>query len=227
MKHVIIALACCIALNAEEGLVGYWKFDEGSGITAADASGNNRKAILTNAVWVNGKKGMAVEFNGAMSYARAAVIDIPGSLSMCAWVKPSAMPTDREFNEMAAVSRPGFHNTLGVLTNGAFFFSMWNVDNKNAYATAPSANVSGTWHHIAGAYDMGKNQTTIYINGVSVKSAVMAEGAPRKYPPDIFIGVASPSPSKYASFYLGAVDEVKVFSRALSAEEIKAIYASY
>lgn len=227
MKHIILSLTAAAVLSAQAGLVGHWKFDEGAGTTAQDSSGNNRNAVITNGTWVEGKRGSAVSFSGSWSFARAAIVDIPGSITMCAWVKPAAMP-EREFNELAVVARSGYHNSLGCLTDGSFFFSLWNIENKNAYATAPKAEIAGVWHHIAGTYNEESRAVTVYVNGTAKKTVTLpAGGGVRKYEPVLYFGVGAPGSSKYASFFPGDVDEVKLFSRALSADEIQAEYASY
>jgi hypothetical protein len=52
-------------------LVGYWKFDEGSGTVAYDSSGNNKTGTIVNApTWVAGKLGSALDFNGIDSYVK-------------------------------------------------------------------------------------------------------------------------------------------------------------
>jgi hypothetical protein len=53
--------------NITTGLVGHWKFDEGSGITAGDSSGNNNTGTLTNGpTWTTGKLGGALSFDGIL-----------------------------------------------------------------------------------------------------------------------------------------------------------------
>lgn len=72
-------------------LVGYWTFDEGTGTTAADSSGNNRNATLFNGVaWVPGKHGMAVSFDGFDDRAEILALNSPafplsGTISL--WFK--------------------------------------------------------------------------------------------------------------------------------------------
>ena len=51
---------------AEEGLLGYWTFDEGSGSVAGDVAGSSRNATVRNGepTWTEGRHGKAIEFNG-------------------------------------------------------------------------------------------------------------------------------------------------------------------
>jgi len=55
--------------SAEETLLAYWKFDEGSGTTAGDSSGNGNDGTLVNGpTWVSGRHGMALSFDGVDDY---------------------------------------------------------------------------------------------------------------------------------------------------------------
>jgi len=57
------------------GLVGYWKFDDGTGMQATDFSGNGNRGTLSGSTlptWTSGKKGEALSFDGSTSY-----VDIP------------------------------------------------------------------------------------------------------------------------------------------------------
>ncbi len=61
----VLGIAVTNTANADPGLVGWWRLDEGSGTTAYDSSGNGRHGtLLGNPQWVTGKIGGALEFDG-------------------------------------------------------------------------------------------------------------------------------------------------------------------
>ena len=71
------------------GLVGYWTFNEGSGTTAADSSGNNLTATLSNGVsWATGKVGGAISANGSNQYVTIPAINLSSTsaASVAMWV---------------------------------------------------------------------------------------------------------------------------------------------
>ncbi|MEK7397513.1 MAG: hypothetical protein AAB116_11315, partial [Candidatus Poribacteria bacterium] len=64
LVFVFMLFSVSIAFPAEEGLVGYWSFDEGKGDIAADSSGNkNDGKLIRNPEWVEGKFGKALKFD--------------------------------------------------------------------------------------------------------------------------------------------------------------------
>src|SRR3990167_9799803 len=74
------------------GLVGYWTFDEGSGTTANDSSGNNNTGALINGpTWTTGKIGGALSFDGVDDRVSTGAFSIGSTnFSMSGWVKQSA-----------------------------------------------------------------------------------------------------------------------------------------
>src|SRR5213078_3322484 len=81
------------------GLVAAYGFNEGTGTTAGDASGNGNTGTLSNATWsTSGKYGGALSFNGINAWvtvADAASLDLTGALTLEAWVNPVALVTGR------------------------------------------------------------------------------------------------------------------------------------
>lgn len=87
-------LGTCDPLGTlSNGLVGYWKMDEGSGITTVDSSGNGNDGILTNGpTWIQGKLDRAISFDGVDDYMNSN-LDVSwnntNSLSISFWIKPN------------------------------------------------------------------------------------------------------------------------------------------
>ena len=71
------------------GLMGWWRFDEGSGTVAADSSGNNHAGVVSgSAVWTTGKVNSALDFNGGyVDLGSDASLNAPPSFTIAAWVK--------------------------------------------------------------------------------------------------------------------------------------------
>jgi hypothetical protein len=205
-------------LTAQENPTLWLRLDEGSGNLIGDANGRY-KGENKGALWAPGKSGKAVEVNGTNGYLRVPITNLEGSFTFSAWTKPLAVSNDNPGGEACIVARTGFHNAIGYNARGRFYFGLWQEDNKNPAATSPVESAPGAWYHVVGVYDKEASKLHIYVNG-DLKASTATSGAPRKYGPVLFIGTGSTG-GKYSFGYRGVVDEVKVYSRALSAQEIK------
>jgi hypothetical protein len=78
-------------LTPHPGLVGWWRFDEGSGSVATDSSGNGNKGTINGASWATGKYGDALSFDGASNYVSMSHNSVlsfgTGNFSAGAWIK--------------------------------------------------------------------------------------------------------------------------------------------
>ena len=83
---------------AQSGLIASYSFNEGSGTTVADSSGNNLSGTIVGATWTTGGRyGGALSFNGTSSYVdlgNPAAFQLSGSMTVEAWVKATANPAD-------------------------------------------------------------------------------------------------------------------------------------
>src|SRR5205823_2321197 len=110
-----------VALSAKSvadlAAVGYWAFEEGSGTTAADSTGNSRTATLASAAsWTTGKVGSyALNLTGAnTSYADvpASVVDTTKSFTVSAWVKLNSLSGYQTFVSLDGSSVSAFYLQL-------------------------------------------------------------------------------------------------------------------
>src|SRR6185436_17205191 len=133
--------------------VGYWKFNEGSGTTVADASGNGNTGTLVNGpAWTSGGISGALSFDGVDDY-----INVPHTtalnsypLTVATWVKTGATGLSGIVNKYA----PGSSNGYQVFMNGgnlcAWYFRnatnyVW--DGSGCTLTAPGYN-DNQWHQV-------------------------------------------------------------------------------
>jgi hypothetical protein len=204
------------------GLVAALSFDEPSGATAADASGNGNAGTIRGAVRVAGIRGQALQFDGADDWVTvpdAASLDLVSGMTLEAWVRPGAM-TGWETVLLKERGADQFAYALyahdgGALSGGAPVPS-GNVDVSAAPRTlrGPSTLPAEQWTHLATTYD-GATQR-IFVNGAQVASRAqggsitLSGGVLRIGGNNSFAG----------EFFEGLIDDVRVYNRALSAAEI-------
>jgi hypothetical protein len=204
--------------STSQGPVAAYGFEEGTGVTVLDSSGNsNTGSILGGAVWTTqGRFGRAISFNGTdgrVFINASNSLNLAGAMTLEAWVYPTATQSgwrtilrkeaDAYFLN-ASHSRGSLRPAGGGTLAGTKFF-----------VGAPSNMPANTWSHIALTYD----GTTIrlYRNGVEVASAAR-NGAIQATLSPLWIGGNSP----YGDYFRGVIDEVRIYARALTAAEVAA-----
>jgi hypothetical protein len=202
-------------------LVAWWKLDDGSGITAADSSGNNRNGTLMGDVsWIDGITNGALAFDGDGDYVdigRDSGFDIKNQITVSAWIKVGAF--DKDWQTIIAkgdrswrLQRNRGENTLEFACSGLVVpGSGWGPVYGNIGVN------DGYWHHVVGVYDQEK--IYLYIDG-SLDASATASGTIRVNEEPVYIGENSQMTNR---FWNGMIDDVRVYNYALSAEEISAI----
>jgi hypothetical protein len=228
---ILTPITNCTPLPA--GLVGWWK---GDGNTLDSILGNN--GVAQNITYTNGMVGQAFVFFGLSSWphSRISVPDQPAfeltnSLSIEGWINPAGAAGNSGIILWRGDCRGGYDpyflqmhgdNTLG------FYIEDGTSDSAAAVITpVPLAN--NQWYHVAATLDGNTGTMSIYINGVL---AVQTNTTMRPFgalipdlEPSIGIGNVGTACWDYVPFN-GAIDEISLYSRALSAAEIQAIYSA-
>ena len=215
--HVSLAIAflsliASYAFSAEEGLVGYWNFDEGKGDVASDSSGNKNDAKLVRSPeWVDGKFGKALKFDGGKTQK----VEVPDSktfaeittaVTMEAWVNPANLSAWMSFGVKGDI-------TYGMFINPAAYVRM-HYSGGTTLDTPANTIKANEWTHVVGTYD-GKT-VMIYLNGVK-QAEVKASAAIPASAATYVIGGTQES----RDWFSGMIDEVKVYSRGLTEDEVK------
>ena len=220
------------ASASEEELVGYWSFDEGSGSVAYDGSGYGNHGAIHGATWATGISGYALELDGVDDYVE--VFDSPGlnptnAITLEAWYKPtiswSGHGNDPVIDKgYGAYKEPYFQYHLGVrgdqypgvVTPLDFEFDVaaggvWNWLNCG---TSHSWSF-GNWYHLVGTCD--GSTMKLYVNGNLIDSKSVS-GTITNYEKSVYFGKHT---NPHADVYLpGLIDEIRIYSRALTASEI-------
>ena len=221
------------------GLVGYWSFDVGKGgTTAYDLSGSGNKGTLTNmdnaGAWVGGKIGNALEFDGSDDYVSVNAFNLSttNAVALSFWMykdnftTPEAVTFELSTNQNLVTDGFLVDANSGAPCAGYFQINVRgnatpDGNNTGCY-TRPSA---GAWHHYVAIFDKGKssNESDLYIDGVLQTAVSRPNNADNTNnfgsEPLYMMSRAGTS-----VFDIGKIDEVRIYNRALSAEEIKLLY---
>ena len=196
------------------GLVAAYAFDEGSGTTAADASGRGNPGTLLGATWnASGRFGAALNFDGVndwVTVADSASLDLTNAMTMMAWVRPTTTGGWRTALFKEAGNDLAYALYTSGAVSGAAFPSSWIGGSD---LTGSAALPTNTWTHLTATYD--RANWRLYANGTQV--------ATRAFTPAI--GVSN-GPLRiggnaiWGEWFAGALDELRVYDRALSSAEV-------
>lgn len=209
------------------GLVGYWKLDEGSGTTATDSSGNGNTGTLVNGpTWTAGRIGQGLAFDGLTNYvtvpSTAALNAYP--LTVAVWMKTNSTTGVRGVvNKYLAGSYDGYQ----VFLNNGNLCAWYLRDTANYVYDGSGCpfNLAGytdnQWHHVAFVVDASGGR--LYVDGL-VKGSLAWTGTagPPSTAQPIHLG-HYPGAFGGAEYFPGVLDDVRIYNRALTVEEIQAL----
>ncbi|MHC4560559.1 MAG: LamG domain-containing protein, partial [Planctomycetota bacterium] len=226
----LICLACFVLLlsmvgNASAELVGHWTFDDGSGTTVSDSSGNgNDGTIVGNPTWIAGVGGTALEFHGLgaaggggdyINCGNDASLDITGPISIALWIRPGADDPEGQGTETAPMAKAmdpswSWQVRYGWGSSEPFMGFQFNATPRTWVYVGKNLE-RDEWCHIACSYD----GTTVkcYLNGEETDSAEMAQLASSDTP--VLIGSDG-----WGCDWIGAIDDVRLYDHGLSQIEI-------
>ena len=203
---------------AEEGLVGYWSFNEGEGNLANDSSGmNNHGELFGNVDWVEGKFGSGLKFSEDRSCVKiehSESDNLTEQVSIALW----AMPEE---------SQPAWGKFVCKQKTDDYPYALQYDDSNRIKGAVQTSN--GTvgikmdtfdeWTHLALVYD--GTSLILYKNGEEVVRKP-ANGKLQQNNLSVTIG----SRWESSQSYRGVIDEVRLYNVALSQEEIKKVMES-
>lgn len=211
-----------------KGLIAHWAFDEGAGTVARDTSGNGADCDLINTSWATDQQRKTADFNGINSYIEARDPhkgDISGAFTISFWMKPQSW-ADQYSGGIISKRRNDAAPGYVIYADGNFPKKI----NLRISGTSPGAamlksesNVDeGLWQQWVVTYDPQSRVVTWYKNGKFDKKYGAIDIGDTTNDTPIQIGHAH----TWNGFYDGRLDDLKIYDRTLSAEEIKAEFKS-
>jgi alpha-L-arabinofuranosidase len=190
---------------------------------ALDTSGNGFNGTANAVSYVAGKVGaQAAQFNGSSSYV-AIPRSITDDFTVALWVKTTDTAGSGGAQWWAGKGLvDGEVNGGGAdwgtaIVNGKFAFGVGSSSGDTTIASSVSVN-DGTWHHLAATRNNTSGAMQVYVDGVLRGSGSGPTGS-RTWPPNLRIG----SLQTANNVLNGTLDDVRLYSRILTADEISAI----
>ena len=223
-----------------DGLVSYWTFDKQdiAGGTVKDVWGENDGKIVGDPKVVDGQVGEALEFDGSDDYVNLTNLgdfgEKIGASTFEAWVKTSFK---KEWTTLFKVLDQGCNMAWAIDVNRSakagfpfaedivhYYVRQQSAAGCNAIAVEIEFPLSdGKWHHIVfGIVDPGKSEVSIYMDG---EPQEIIEGDVKKldtfipFVEPVYIGAAN-NRGKVERHFPGIIDEVRIYDRPLTADEV-------
>lgn len=210
------------AIIPTNNLVHYWSFEEGAGTTLTDSVGGNTGNLVNMEAgdWVAGKFGTALNFDGVDEGVVTSINSLsPTQGAMTAWTRPNLV-NPPVLERIIMGSREPNRLYLSRETNGNLAIRISGVATTDTGANVPA----GAWSHVAMVWDNGTYW--VYLDGAQVLTgAYGAMGGLSDCPQ---IGLYNDVCGSYGSpdgFLNGQIDEVRMYSAALTSAQIAAIAA--
>lgn len=239
---MITCLAPQMGFSAEPELIAHWKLDETKGGTVADSSPHRIEGKIA------GEPGrVAGKIDGALAFNGKSWVELPNSktldsihsesYSIAAWFKPEIVPpgTEDAANDaqFGIVMKTGWHAGLSYSHNKQFTMTHWLKGDTdptwNGTGTWEDEYEPGQWYHLVGIVDQQERTVQIYVNGVLNKTSEPWAAGTKSFDygdQTWKIGVAAPGSEQYAWYTKGAIDDVRIWKGALTAEQVKALYTA-
>ncbi len=211
------------AQPVDTGLVGYWTFDgpDIQGTTVIDRSGKGNNGTLTGTTKTIGKLGQALSFNGSSDYVDAGDInatDGVSKLSVSVWIydaNPTALaPIVSKYSSI--------DGNWNFRTGGSNDYMIFAFDFSNYGYTYDYAHEASIWEHWVAVFDGtqtgNSNRLKIYKNGELNVAGFGGTIPATTFSDSNAVRIGSRPDGSY--YWNGKIDDVRVYTRALSASEV-------
>ncbi|MGD8701426.1 MAG: putative Ig domain-containing protein [Desulfosarcina sp.] len=209
-----------VACSAGPSPVSRWDFDEGIGMTAGDGVGGNDGTLAGDTAWSTDTpdgSGSSLTFDGSGDYVRVGdhtSLHLTGQLTLMAWVKETAV------GRYAKVisRRTGYHFYFLGVDRGHPYAGIG--DDINYTVTGKSLLMSlNRWNHLAVVYDDAIDRMFLHFDGTE-RMTTVNQTLPVMVGVDLSIGADSEGTQ---NFFIGDLDDVAVYDRALTDAEIRSL----
>jgi hypothetical protein len=206
-------------------LVSRWDMEDGSGSTVTDVAGSNDGTTTGSPTWGTGHNGTySLTLDGSTQYVNCgsdSSLNPTSAITVAAWVKPSALSHAYSIIFGRSDGGGSVYYNLYVKSNGKIAVYMSSsLGGVSADGTGTAVLTTGNWWHVAFTYD-STDGLRVYVNG-SEDTTAAANGTLSSITGTNYIAEDIVTSGRR---FAGDVDEVRLYSRRLVANDIATLYA--
>lgn len=212
--------------QAERKLLAWWKFDESSGDTAADSSGNNHTGkLIGRPKWQpeGGKVGGALSFDGVDDYIDCGLHDgfnLADAVSISAWIKLAVPAEDQKIAGNQDDLSGGYKLSIYSGKAELEVRDSGNLLRNNRFVSGGTVLEPGVWHHVVGTYCKGGYIRT-YVNGKLDRELA----TPSILAPSTGTVKIGREPFSDLYWFNGLMDDLQIYNYPLSQDEVASLYS--
>jgi hypothetical protein len=206
--------------SADQTPVAAYSFDAGEGETLEDITGSGHDGTIEGPEWTDrGKYGDALQFNGeegeCVTVPDAEDLRTTEEMTLEAWVKPTAPAENDPILYKSSWGYTGDALGIGIWSEGKPEGLIGEGEGEFENVVGPKAIEGDVWTHLAFTYDGAHMR--LYVNGELAATKAQGEGPPWGEG-DLVIGC---NPNYAPEVFDGKIDEVRIYDRALSGDEVR------
>ncbi|HBG28093.1 MAG: hypothetical protein A2Y10_16890 [Planctomycetes bacterium GWF2_41_51] len=231
----IVVILCITNFSVNAELVCHYKFDGNLLDSSVNAYPAGNGTLYGNTLYVTGKFGQALSFDGAGDYIKIMVASngssgwtprtkISNAITIAMWVKMNSYPADAADFIASRSWQPGDNNFEfhqgGFGMDTPFFVVQQGIFMTEFPHKKITSDKLGKWFHIAVTYDVVAGESYMYIDGVAGNVAPITSGA------WVTIGNYSIGGNEALNsrYFKGQIDDLRIYNHALSPAEIQTVY---
>jgi hypothetical protein len=212
--------------------LAYWRFEESSGTTAADSTGNGRTGTYVNSPTLGSSGALTSASNGLVlngsQYVNTTYDQTNATAySIEAWFKTTSA------NAMILQDRGG-GSGMSLTLNVEGGTIRWGVDSNSIWIGkwSTAAVNDGNWHHVVGTWEgaagvaVDSSQFKIYLDGVLAASSANGVGGSATAPVSGTGGTKMGYHAPWGMYFTGSLDEVAIYGTALTATQVANHYSA-
>lgn len=254
---LLVILVCTLLFKGNsgyaqdpKGLIAYWKFDEQSGKVATDVVANTNDSIhyifnqvkpYNDPLRRKGIAGNTLVFDGFSSWVQRSASDFqisPDAISVSVWVAPRAFEHGDGHKLSAIVNQQNLSDktgfALGIFRHGLWSFQVGTGNHMLEVWDENNPIPRRQWSYLVGTYDAASGTATIYLNGRQVSQKSVFQYLPIKPAAEPLI-IGKHNQAEFLNgrsgtelnMFNGFMDDLKIYNRVLTKEEIESSYRTY
>ncbi len=203
------------------GLVGHWKLNEASGLTAIDSSGSGNNGTLVNMTgneWTAGILNGALVLDGINNYVDCGnnqSLQLTGEATISAWVKMEPANEDVYMGIAGKLVADPSYNGFALVRYESNVFRLWVGNDGVLENVSSDVTYNDTdWHHVVGVCQGGTNH--LYVDGVKHGGEAAVELADGGN----YAQIGKQYSDRDYRYWVVTIDDVRIYYRALSEQEI-------